>query len=177
MSLGSYRITGAALLALCSTSTAAQSDQRPSPYIEALGKCRAIGAPDQRADCYDKAYDALIAARARKDVVVMDREAVRETRKGLFGFTGLRLPFFGVGDDDDREVPKSVSSTIKSFVSLGYGHYAITLNEGGVWETTEGVSNFYPKVGQTVEVRRGAVTSYMLTIKGTGKLVRVRRVR
>lgn len=161
----------------CGTSALAQDAGRASPYIDALGKCRTIADPAERADCYDKAYDALTAARARKDIVVMDREAVRETRKGLFGFSGLRLPFFGVGDDNDREVPTSITSTIKSYADIGYGHYSLALDDGSVWETTEGVSNFYPKSGRTVEVRRGAITSYMLTIKGTGKLVRVRRVR
>src|SRR5829696_6737424 len=74
--------------------------QRPQPF-EALVRCRAITGDAERLACFDRAAASLQAAAERRDVVVVDRQQVRESRRRLFGLPLPRLPIFGGGDDDE----------------------------------------------------------------------------
>ena len=170
------RLAGTALIACATLSSpaAAEDSAKPSPLIDAMARCRAIADTAERATCYDNAWDALAAARDRKEVVILDRDDMRRTRRGLFGFGTVRLPFFGNGDDDEKETPKKIESKISSVSQTGFGRWRIVIEDGAVWETTENVSSFTPRVGQTIVITRGAVTNYFVKVGG-GRLIPARR--
>lgn len=148
----------------------------PAPnVVSSLLECRRIADPAQRLACFDSASAAFDQARTNRDIVVVDREEVRNTRRSLFGF---RLPnLFGSGADDrtSGEPPlDEVTSTVQSFRSAGYGRYAMTLADGSEWTMIESDDDVELSRGDTVKIERAAFGSYRASIGGR-RAVRVRR--
>ncbi|MGF7150706.1 hypothetical protein FHS96_004364 [Sphingomonas zeicaulis] len=169
------RLAGTVLIACATLSSpaVAEDSAKPSPLIDVMARCRAITDVAERAACYDGAWDALTEARDRKEVVILDREDMRRTRRGLFGFGTVRLPFFGNGDDE-KETPKKIESKITSVSQTGFGRWRIVIEDGAVWETTENIANFVPRKSQSIVITRGAVTNYFVKVGG-GRLIPARR--
>ncbi|HEU0310399.1 MAG TPA: hypothetical protein VFR36_04170 [Sphingomicrobium sp.] len=165
------------LLVLASAdSAAAQSaeQQRPAQY-QALLQCRSIADATQRLQCYDAAVGTLAEATEAGAVVVVDQEAIRRTRRTLFGFGLPRLPFLGRGDEGGE--PDEIEATIRSASPHGYGQWLITVDDGAVWQTTEAdTRSRSPKVGETATLRKKSLGSYSITWKG-GRGVPAKRVR
>jgi hypothetical protein len=140
--------------------------QRPELF-EALVRCRAVTEDAARLRCFDAAAAALDQAAARRDVVVVDRAQVRETRRRLFGLALPRLPIFG-GGDADREEEEEVSSlegVIASAQQNDLGQWYIRLQEGGLWvQTDHNLLALQPRAGQSVVINRGVMGSYMMRI-------------
>ncbi|MEW9854156.1 hypothetical protein [Novosphingobium sp. M1R2S20] len=113
------------------------------------------------------------------EVVILDKGAVKETRKSLFGFSLPRLPFLergakeqGPGEEDGFD---QIEATIASVRSIGYGKWEITLENGAKWSTTEAFRGPDPRAGKTLTIRRAALGSYIAKI-GAARAVRVKRV-
>jgi hypothetical protein len=160
---------------LSSTAVAANSKAADSPLIRGVVDCRRQTEDAARLRCYDAAAAALAAAAASGKVVVVDREDVRRTRRSLFGFSVPKLPFFS-GDDSANDQQDELTAKIASARSLGYDKYQIRLEDGGLWETTEGSSAVNePRKGDTVTIKRGPLGSYMMRIAGQRGL-RAKRV-
>lgn len=134
----------------------------PKIFTDVL-QCRAITDPAQRLACFDRTVGTLAQAQQRKDVFVADKEAIREARRGLFGFSLPRVRIFG--DDDMAEEVKAIETTIKS-VSQGQKGYIFTLQDGARWAQTDGAYMDRPKAGAKIRIRRAALGSYMGTIEG-----------
>ena len=133
----SRAILPVALLVLAVPLAAADA---PSPRpLAALQQCRTLTDATARLACYDGAVDALTAATASGEVQVVDRQEVRRTRKGLFGFTLPRIGFLSSrpGSAEDAADEARLETTITASRSIGYGKYRITLDSGAVWETQE----------------------------------------
>src|SRR5689334_2671937 len=93
-----------------------EQQRRPEAF-EALVHCRSIAEAAARLQCYDSAAAALEQAAERRDVVVVDRAQVRESRRRLFGLALPHLPIFGGSDnghDNDDEEISQIESTIAS---------------------------------------------------------------
>ena len=153
---------------------AAKEPDQASRHLDALGQCRALATAEERAACYDRAYDALIAARDRKEVVVVDREAVREARRGLFGLNLPSLRLFG-GDDDKAEEINEIDSTVQSASQGSGGAWTITLADGARWRQNDDKFLMPPKPGQSINIRKGSFGAFFARVNGkTGvKVVRV----
>jgi len=151
---------------------------RPELF-EALVRCRSITEATARLQCFDTASAALEQAAERRDVVVVDRAQVRESRRRLFGLALPRLPIFGGGDnghDNDDDEISQIDSTITSAVRNDLGQWQVHLQDGGTWIQTDfNQLAVAPRPGQAVTVRRGALGSYMMRV-GRQPGVRVRRV-
>ena len=110
---------------------------------------------------------------------VVDREEVRQTRRKLFGFS---LPDLGIfGGKDDKDDPKqaeeftTLQTTIAGVRTIN-GKYVLTTAEGAQWQLDEMPARLMkPKVGQPLEIKAGALSSYFLRINGQGG-VKGRRV-
>jgi hypothetical protein len=127
-----------------------------------IGACREIDSPEARLACYDKAAGALTDALAQKELVVLDRQQVRETRRSLFGFSLPRLALFGGGDGDDgRDDPEEIGTQIRSLRSLGYGKWVIGLPDGARWQTTDAVQSGIG-VGQPITIKKAALGGYFI---------------
>ena len=145
----------------------------PSPIVDALTACRSIADNAARLACYDQASARFTEAVGRGDVIVMDQQEVKQTRRSLFGFSLPRLPLFrgDSGSDSDE-----LNATVEVASPLGYDKYRMRIEDGAVWETTEGPSTMdAPHAGSEVVIKRGPLGSYMMRIDGQ-RAVRAKRV-
>jgi len=150
----------------------------PQSPINSIQLCRKIASDADRVACYDRAADALSEAQRRKDIVVMDRTQVQKAKRSLFGFS---LPSIRLFDDNDGGgkggdgALRQVTGTVQSATSLSGGLLRFTLDDDGVWESTE-QATVPPRRGDVVTIKGGSLGSYIATAPGR-RSVRVRRVR
>jgi hypothetical protein len=151
------------------------ADLSRSGLVIAVESCRKITDNAARLACFDKSVSELAAARAKGDVAVVDRKQVQEVRRSLFGFGGLKLPFFG-GKDKGEVEQKEVNSTLAAYRPMANGFFRFDLTEPqSTWETIEASSVFEPKKGTKVRISRGAFGSYWAEIANQ-PAVKVRRI-
>ena len=154
------------------------SPPRPETF-EALVRCRAIAEDAARLACFDQAAAALQAAQERRDVVVVDRQQVREGRRRLFGLALPRIPIFGGGDNDDEDDDqiRTVEGVVASASQDGLGHWVVALQDGAVWvQVDNNTLALRPRPGQRVVINRGALGSFMMRVNNQPG-IRVRRTR
>jgi hypothetical protein len=161
----------AVISALCASTVTARGTA--SPILDSLLACRGETDDAKRLACADKGLEALAAATATKEVQVVTREDVRQTRRSLFGFGLPKLPLFS-NDDSANETPDEVETTIRSARSDGYGKFTFVLVDGAVWRTTEAVRG-KPTANDRIRIKRAALGSYKVKING-GPAVRALRV-
>lgn len=166
------RALPAAALALIAAPALAAD--RPAA-LEALRSCQAITADAERLACYDRAAAALNASVEKKEVVVLDQQDVKKTKRSLFGFTLPRIGIFGDGDkDNDAPEFTEIETTVTRVRGLGYGKFNFTIEDGAVWQTTEAVS-MAPQPGDKVTIKRAALGSYFIKF-GRSRAVKGMRV-
>ena len=169
------RIIGAtvALALLTGTPAFAQDSETGTDYLEALRACSTIMADDERLACFDSAVTEVIALRDSGEIQVVDKEDIRETRRGLFGFS---LPKLGVFGDSDDEADTVLQSTITNLRQIRSDLWEIEIAEGSVWQVSNAPRRFKPRVGGEVELEKAAMSSYWL--RADGQLgVKARRIR
>jgi hypothetical protein len=132
-----------------------ESTAPPATY-QAVLDCRTISDAAARLDCFDKSVAAFATSTQAKDVVVIDRATIRETKRGLFGINLPRLNMFG--GNDDVEVDQ-IESTITAVRSSRDGLSVFILADGSRWQQTDGRFT-YPELGQTIVIRRAAMGSF-----------------
>lgn len=168
-----------ASLLVLSSSLAAQEKQPASDAFAPLRACREIAANAERLACFDRVSAALVAAADEGDLSVVNREEVRKTRRTLFGFALPDLGIFGRGDKakekDTADEIEVLNTTIASARSTGDG-IEITTAEGAIWLISSLPRRLMtPRAGQTVELRKGSLSSYFMRINGQGG-VKARRI-
>lgn len=165
-------LAGTALLATGPLSAQNNNELKTPAQFSAVIACRAVADEGERLSCYDRQVEVLENAANAKEIVVADRETVRETRRGLFGFSLPKINLFG---DDDEEEFQEINSTVTSARQLGYGYWSIQLEDGARWEQTDGKLVLSPKSGQKIKIKRGAVGTFFANVNGQPG-IRVRRV-
>ena len=150
-----------------------KDDVPPTPAAyQALIDCKPLTDPAARLACYDLKVEAMAAAVRDKQLVIADRETMREARRGLFGLSLPHLRLFG--GDDDVEVIKEIESTIKAVRSSSDGMPIFVLADDSRWKQTEG-RNVFAKAGDKIKIKRTPMGGYMASVDGqTG--VRVTRL-
>lgn len=171
--------TAFALLLLAAASAAgAQTAAEPvrSPALSRVVGCRGVADTAERLSCYDREVAALEAAEARKDVVVVDREQLRKTRRTLFGLVLPNLSVFG-NDDPNEEGVTSIETKITKLARNPYGRWIFDVEDGGRWIQSDSRElSRDPKVGQTIAIRQAAMGSFLANVDGQ-VAIRVQRVR
>ena len=165
---------GAAILATPGMTAPKPKEGPPPAQVTGLLNCRSVTDSAERLACYDKAAAAMGDAVARRDLVVFDRESVKKTKRGLFGFA---IPNLGVfGDDDDEVEIKQIEGTIASFSHNADGGYVFRLADGSRWSQQDGKPlAIPPQNGDKVVVKKGALGAYFLSVaKQPG--VKVKRI-
>lgn len=153
-----------------------QKQERPQLF-EALVHCRVITEDAARLQCFDTAAAALEQAAERREVVVVDRAQVRESRRRLFGLALPRLPIFGGGDDNhpDQDEVTSLEGTVAAASQDSLGHWMVRLADGSLWIQTDNHQlALRPRNGQPVVINRAALGSYIMRVNNQPGL-RVRR--
>jgi len=168
-----------AATAACLASAPAKAKDKPEvtapPAIyQAVVNCRAIGDAAGRLACFDRTVGEMATATTQKDLVILDRETMRETRKGLFGFSLPKLKLFGGGGEDEKDAVKEIESTISGLRSAKDGFPIFTIADGARWKQTDG-RNLFPKLGQKIRIKAASLGSYMASIDGRAG-VRVMRL-
>lgn len=148
-----------------------RSDEVPEVFSKVLD-CRKIEDASARLACFDTSVAAMESANQQKALVVMSEETVKETRRGLFGFSLPRLGLFR--DSDEDEGLKEMTATIAG-VRGGDGAWVFRLEDGAVWQQTDGIYLRTPKAGQSITIRRAALGSYKANVDG-GLGFRIKRV-
>ncbi|AUW60408.1 hypothetical protein C1T17_16995 [Sphingobium sp. SCG-1] len=155
----------------------AQTQPRAEVFTKVLD-CRGLSDSIARLECYDQQVSAMATAAQRDEVVVLDKEELKKTRRSLFGFSLPRLPF--LNDGGDNRGPQAaefakIETTIKSATNLGYGKWQFMLEDGAQWQTTEPIANRLPKAGLPIVIKRASLGSFMGSVNGWTS-VRMKRV-
>ncbi|MDQ8756476.1 hypothetical protein RCO27_09560 [Sphingosinicella sp. LHD-64] len=164
--------------AIVATPASAQetSQERPEALMRVLA-CRALQSSEERLACYDREVGAFEAAESSNQLVVMDREQVRRTRRTLFGLALPDLGVFGDNNQDPQEAVAEIQTTIRSAAQNPLGKWIIVLEDGARWIQTD-VRELArePRGGMPIRIRRAAMGSYLANIDNQ-VAVRVRRER
>jgi hypothetical protein len=165
------------VMATASLATPAVAQETGSAnVVDAVAACRGIADSATRLACFDKAVTALVAARDKKDVVVLDRAEVQKTRRSLFGFSLPRIKLFGGGDDENNpEDIKEINGKVAGVSPVTGDRWTITLDDDTRWITTESARGFPPRSGETVRIRRAALGGYDASFNKR-RTIKVRRI-
>jgi hypothetical protein len=170
-------IIAVAMLALIPLASVTAKPKKPLPRpeaFEALVRCRAIQTDAERLQCFDRAAGDLQEAAERRDVVMVDRKTIRETKRSLFGLDIPNLNPFGDDDSDEPEI-KSVEGVVAAAFTDGNGRWVVRLQDGGTWGQTDNTPlALRPRPGHKVKINRGAIGSYMMRVNGQ-PAIRVKR--
>ncbi|MEA3063903.1 MAG: hypothetical protein QOJ27_331 [Sphingomonadales bacterium] len=169
----------AAALAVPAAAPAAKSSrpqQRPEAF-EALVRCRALGDDAARLRCFDAAAATLQQQAENRDLVMVDRKTIQETKRGLFGLDIPNLNPFGGGGDDGVEEIKSIDSTVRSATRDETGHWIVTLEDNSIWAQTDNYPFAVdPRRGNKVKIVKAAMGSYMMRVNGQPGVRAKRRI-
>ena len=158
-----------AMLVIVATPAAAWAapklPSQPPAVYSALLRCRTMTDQTARLACFDSAVAALDTATRNRELVVVDREQIRKTRRSLFG---LDLPNFRLfGDGDEAEEVKTIEGVVASVGSDVNARYVIRLKDGSTWRQMDGNTlGRGPRPGFKVVINRTMTGSYMMRVEG-----------
>ncbi len=171
-------VSATVLLVAAGTSTVALTAEK-IPQVAVLSAvlgCVGVAPDRARLACFDRTVAALSMAQQRKEIVVADKAAIGEARRGLFGFSLPKLRLFGDGSEGVAgESLDAIEGKIASVGETGSGGVQFGLSSGARWTQVDTGYVNRPKVGQLVTIRRGAVGGYTAKIE-KGRTFRVRRL-
>ena len=161
-----------AMIACAGSARTATPVPTGAAQFDALTACRGIAAPQERLACYDAAVAALDTAVKDRQVVVVDREHIRKTKRTLFGLPLPDIKLFGAGDED----LESVDGIIRSAWEVQDGNWRFALQDGAVWEQIDQKPlALEPRSGWPVEIKRATLGSYFMRVRNMPG-IRVRRL-
>ncbi|MBB6228651.1 hypothetical protein FHS79_002841 [Polymorphobacter multimanifer] len=151
------------------------STEAPPRAIRGLLQCRSLTEAAARLACFDREAAAFDVAVRERNVVVADREAVKEARRGLFGLTLPSLSLFG-RDDDEKVRVDAIEAKITEARKGPDRNWRFSLEDGSRWTQTDArMIVREPKPGMAIAIRKAAGGSYFGNVDGQ-VAVRVRRV-
>lgn len=146
------------------------------PVFEALINCRAITGAEERLACYDAKVAAIDTAEKNKELVLADKESMKEARRGLFGFSLPKLRLFGNGDGDDAEEEAELVTKVDSAYQKTPGKWTIVLDGGARWAQIDTqVLPRNPSRGMEIKIRKASMGSYFANVGGQ-RAIRMMRV-
>ena len=162
------------LVCVSAGAAAAQTD-RPQQLSQAYS-CRPIADVAERAACYDRAIDELMAAEQQGEFVAVDRGRVEAAQRESFGFdlpsiSGL-IPRFGRGGSVELQ---ALELQVERVVTLPDGRRMFVMTDGQRWSQVEPQRSGNVRAGDAVTVRRAAVGTFLLVSERGGAGHRVRR--
>lgn len=152
----------------------AETPQPPPAALTRVVACSSVTDPSERLSCYDREVKSMSEAQQKGDLIAMDRQQVRKTKRSLFG---LALPDLGVfGDSGSDDGDSAIETTIKSVSETPDRKWIFTVAEGSRWVQLD-TRNFVvdPAPGQPIRIRRAAMGSYLANVNKQ-VAIRVRRI-
>lgn len=158
--------------------SAAQTDAKLPPdapqavAVSRLLACQSVADGAARLACFDRESMAMRGALSRRDLVVVDRDEIRRTRRSLFGLSLPSMAFLG----SDKEEINHIDSVLEATSRNRDGGFVFRLEDDSRWtQVDDRPFALEPRRGEKVVVKRAAMGSYMLTV-GRQPGVRVQRV-
>lgn len=167
----------AASFGLAAATAAFAAPNRPErpEILTRVVQCRTIADAGERLVCFDREVAAMDQAQTSGELVAMDRQQVRRTRRSLFGLGLPDLGIFGDGNDDEEETSR-IESTVRSARRDAHGKWVIELADGARWAQIDSRElTLDPRPGQPIRIRRAALGSYLANVNNQ-VAIRVRRV-
>jgi hypothetical protein len=143
---------------------------KPKAFEDVIA-CKTIEKPDERLACYDAKVAAMDEAQQKQELVITDKAAVKEVKRGLFGFDIPKIKIFGGGDDVTE-----IEAIVKTVTANRAGILTITLEDGARWQQVDTkVLNREPRPGAKAKIRVASMGSYLVSFDG-GPAIRMKRV-
>ncbi|MDP2130942.1 MAG: hypothetical protein U0975_01795 [Erythrobacter sp.] len=153
----------------------AMDSQATPQLVERLFDCREVVDPNARLACYDREVANVEQATQSDDLVITDREQLREARKGLFGLTLPKLQLFDRGSEEDRAL-NQIEGVIASARMSSGGKLIVTLEDGVQWiQTDETPIPGSVRPGSVITIKKAAMGSFLAKI-GTKRAFRIQRL-
>ncbi|MGL3819968.1 hypothetical protein [Sphingopyxis sp. R3-92] len=175
----SLRIFAPFVMIVCAAAMPASAEDKAPPprpaQIQQLYDCRDIADAAARLACFDREVGELQTADTQREISFADKETIKKTRRGLFGFDLPDLGLFGGGDEE--EAVKSVETSVASASGTSDGGYRIAMADGSVWVQIDNKRMpLAPRPGQKIEIKSASFGTYFLSLEGRPS-IRVRRER
>ncbi len=157
-----YSVCLAMMAILPATLVAKDKEPAPRPeIIQKLFDCRTITDPAARLACFDAQVGVLAEAEATKAVVIADKDTMKKTEKGLFGFNLPKIGLFGSDEDQIAEIEGKIASVRR----IDRERWAFTLDDGAKWvQVVPKDLTRAPKAGMVVRLRRASLGSFLANI-------------
>ncbi len=154
----------ALLLAVPALANAARApDPGRAAVVQAISDCRKQADDAARLTCYDRAADAFEQAQNKGDVVIVDREQVRQVNRQTFGFNLPSISLFSRGAKEAQV--NNLEVELASARPEADGKWLLTTSEGAVWrqiDTTPLTDT--PKPGTKMIIRRALLSSFFCKV-------------
>lgn len=149
--------------------------EKPRAYEELIA-CRALTDSSARLDCYDAAVSRFSKLYDNGEIAVADGETAAAARKSAFGLPAPTPVLTPQKDSGTRDQEDIVESSLQSLRQAKDGKWIFVLATGAVWTQTDLQSIRTPKVGDPIRIRRGALGSFLATVKDR-PAIRMKRLR
>lgn len=137
------------------------ADTHQAAPVARLLACQSFTDGMTRLACFDREAATVRGAISRRDLVVVDRDEIRRTRRSLFG---LSLPNMAVLGSDKEEI-SHIDSVLEATSHNHDGGYVFRLQDDSRWTQMDDRSfALEPRQGEKVVVKRAAMGTYMLTV-------------
>ena len=151
-----------------------QAQTQPQDLRERVRSCAAVQETAQRLACYDQLGTEVSQTNADNWSITIDRARAQTIQRESFG---LNLPSLtqilpGLGQSEHVD---SVDVQVERIIARADETYTFVMTNGQRWTQTEPLRPTNVRVGDTVNIRHGAMTSYILTSSRGGRPHRVRR--
>ena len=148
------------------------SDKIP-PQLASLLDCQRLTDSSARLACFDQSASTVAQSIGRRDLIVVDREMVRSTRRSLFGFTVPTLGLFGSDTDEVRQIDGLLAYSSRN----RDGGYVLGLKDGSEWsQIDDRPLALEPRANDKITIHSAAMGSFMLNV-GRMPGLRVRRIK
>ncbi len=165
--------------------------------LAALAKCATVADNTERLACYDQLAPKVKEAMGTPPAT-LDRPPTKEEQESWFGFNlgglfGSEKPTkpedFGKERTPEAQAQvaqaeaevESIGSKVTEYAYTPFGKFIVFLDNGQVWRQIKGdaeQAHFKKNPGDnTVEISRGTIASYNMTINGGNKVYKVTRVK
>lgn len=136
----------------------------------ALQACLGIASDKERLTCYDATMGRAKTVASTPD---LPEPKPVVTPEQVFGAESLRRP----KEVREAEQAQTLEATIEEILTAARGELVLILSNGQIWRQNE-VQTLPPvKVGDPVEIKRGVLGSYRMTLKKQYRTINVRRIK
>ena len=133
----------------------------PQP-VQDVVDCKAVADPAARLACYDAKVAVMAAGIEKRDLVIADREMLRDAQRGLFGISVPKIKLFGAGGQEEL---KEIESTIQAIRTANDGMPIFILADQSRWKQVDG-RNVFGKSGDPIKIKRMPMGGFMANVDG-----------